>query len=276
MTLHLDAAAYAYPGGSIAVDGVTLRIDPGDRLAVVGANGSGKTTLLLLAAGGLRVSAGTVHLDGAALRYDARSLDRWRRAVGLVMQDPDDQLFAPTVAEDVAFGPANLGLDEAEIDRRVDAALTELRIADLALRPTHMLSLGQKKRLALAGVLAMQPRYLAFDEPTAGLDPLAAVHLLAGLDRLAAAGTGVLLATHDLDAAYGWADRVVVLERGRILAEGPPEAVLADAETVRRARLRPPLLLELGRRLQGQGILPPGPLPRRRRDFMRALACPER
>ncbi len=271
MTLALDGLVHAYPGDLRAVDGVTLGLAAGERVALVGANGSGKTTLLLLAAGALQPAAGTVRLDGAALGRTRSDLDRWRRAVGFVMQDPDDQLFAATVAEDVAFGPANLGLDAAEIDRRVAWALDELRIADLAARPTHMLSLGQKKRLALAGVLAMRPRFLLFDEPTAGLDPLTAVHLMARLDRLARAGTAVMLATHDLDAAYGWADRVVVLDRGRVLAAGQPATVLADAATLRTARLRQPLLLEIGRTLQEQGVLPPGPLPRRRRELRAAL-----
>jgi cobalt/nickel transport system ATP-binding protein len=154
------------------------------------------------------------------------------------------------VAEDVSFGPLNLGLDEAEVTRRVDEALAAVEISHLAERPTHQLSFGQKKRAALAGVLAMRPEVVLLDEPTAGLDPSGVQELLNALDRLRSAGTTLVLATHDMNLAYAWADEVAVLHEGRLLGRGAPEAILGDEVLLRTARLRMPGALEMARALR--------------------------
>jgi cobalt/nickel transport system ATP-binding protein len=263
---------YEYEGIP-ALRGLTLRLPRARALALLGANGAGKSTLLLHLNGILRPRSGEVRIDGQRCGYGRRDLLEWRLRVGIVFQDPDDQLFAATVAQDVSFGPLNLGLAEREVLRRVEEVLTVLEISHLADRPTHQLSFGQKKRVALAGVLAMRPEVLLLDEPTAGLDPNGAEEMLLALNRLRVAGTTLVLATHDMDLAYAWADRVAVLHEGRLLGQGEPEAILGDAALLRTARLRMPGALEMARALRAAGVLPSGPkdLPRSIPGLCRAL-----
>ena len=263
---------YTYPGGVPALHGLDLEIPRGQRLAILGPNGAGKTTLLLHLNGTLRPDRGEVRLDARPVRYDARFLGEWRASVGLVLQDPDDQLFAGSVFQDVSFGPLNLGLAEPEVRQRVEAALVALRIGELAERPIHMLSFGQKKRAAIAGVIAMHPRVLLLDEPTGGLDPLAQSHLLAALQRLVDAGTTIVYTTHDVDLACAWSDRVAVFDEGTVAACGRADAILADATLLRRARLCRPLSLEIGLAAQELGLYPvEAPLPRSRPELIDLL-----
>jgi len=265
---------FRYPGGVVALDSLDLAIEPGERLAILGANGSGKTTLLLHLNGSLRPEDGEVRLDGRPAGYDRAALAGWRSRVALVLQDPDDQLFAGTVYQDVSFGPLNLGLAEAEVRDRVVRALADLRISHLADRPVHMLSLGQKRRAVIAGALAMHPSVLLLDEPTAGLDPHGVLHLLAALRRLVERGTTIVFATHDVDLTFAWADRVALFAEGRVIACGPPEDALADAALLHRAHLRRPMLLELALRARAQGLMPAGEaVPRTVDAFLAALAA---
>lgn len=244
---------YTYPGGVVALHGLDLTIEKGRKLAILGPNGSGKTTLLLHLNGTFRPDRGEILLDGRLAGYDRRSLNHWRRRVGLVLQEPDDQLFAATVEQDVSFGPLNLDVSEAEARERVREALESLRIAPLAGRATHTLSFGQKKRAAIAGILAMRPEILVLDEPTAGLDSHGVAHLLGALHQLCEGGTTLVLSTHDVELAYAWADRVAVFHDGTVLCQGETAAVLGDREILHRARLRPPLLLELAEALRDGG-----------------------
>ncbi len=262
---------YDYPGGIAALSGCSLDIERGEKLAVLGANGCGKTTLFLHLNGTLRPRRGDILLDGRPAGYDRRALRAWRRRVGLVLQDPDDQLFAATVVQDVSFGPCNLGLSEAETRRRIAAALGALGIPGLAERPTHMLSFGQKRRVAIAGILAMRPELVVLDEPFAGLDPQGARQLLPILDRLNRDGTTLVFSTHDVDLAYAWADRVAILAQGRVACAGAATEVLADPEALGAAGLEPPLLLDLARELRVAGIGGPGEPPPRPRAELIAL-----
>jgi cobalt/nickel transport system ATP-binding protein len=236
---------YAYDGGQAALDDLSLTVTQGRRLAVLGPNGAGKTTLLLHLNGSLRPKSGHVELDGRAVGYGAADLAHWRSRVGLVLQDADDQLFAATVAQDVSFGPLNQGLSAAETRARVDEALDVLRIADLADRPPHLLSFGQKKRVALAGIFAMRPAVMIMDEPTAGLDHMGQRHLLAALARLEALGTTIAFSTHDVDLAYETADEVALFAKGKVVAQGPAAHILADRDLLAAAHLRMPVALEL-------------------------------
>ncbi|MEI4271788.1 ATP-binding cassette domain-containing protein [Klenkia sp. LSe6-5] len=259
-----------YPGGRRVLDGASLTVPAGRRLALLGANGSGKTTLLRCLSGALTPAAGQVTVDGAALRHTRRGLHAHRRAVQLVLQDPDDQLFSASVAQDVSFGPLNMDLSEDEVRERVAEALELLAVTDLAARPTHQLSYGERKRVAIAGAVAMRPRVLLLDEPTAGLDPTAVTEALTALDRLGRRGCTVVMSTHDVDLALGWADEVAVVVDGRVV-QGAPDDVLADRAVLDRARLDQPWTIAVGARLRELGLLPAGPLPRRVDDLLAAL-----
>jgi cobalt/nickel transport system ATP-binding protein len=271
--LELVDADYAYPGGIAALTGVGLHLRPGEKVALLGPNGAGKTTLLSLLNGTIRPDRGAVRLKGDPVRYDRSGLRALRRQVGLVLQDPDDQLFAASVFEDVSFGPSNLGLSPAEVTGRVDAALDLLQIGALRERPTHMLSYGQRKRVAIAGIVAMQPDYLLLDEPSAGLDPDGVERLIAALENISARGTAILLTTHDIDMAYGWADRIVVFGHGHIACSGHPAEVFRDRTALQKLGMRPPLLWEIALALRAAGTLDDAtPLPRTRSDLLNLIA----
>ncbi len=270
--LEARGLCHTYPGGIEGLSGADLTVHQGTRLAILGANGSGKTTLLLHLNGTLRPSAGEVRLDGQALGWSRAELSQWRRRVGLVLQEADDQLFAASVGEDVSFGVLNLGLSEAQARERVAETLANLRIPDLADRPPHLLSFGQKKRVAIAGAVAMKPEILLLDAPTAGLDHHGTVHLMAVLDRLAAEGTTLVLTIHDVDLAFAFADEVALVAHGRVLAQGPAETILGDSALMASARLPVPFVLGLGRALRAAGLLAEGAsLPRRRDELLELL-----
>lgn len=260
MTAVLEARGlvFAYPDGPVVLDGADLAVDPGRRLAVLGPNGGGKTTLFRLLLGLLAPAAGEVLLDGEPVRRTRRGLVRLRESAQLVLQDPDDQLFSADVAQDVSFGPLNLGLDGAEVDAWVHDALAAVGIADLADRPTHRLSFGQRKRVAIAGALAVRPRVLVLDEPTAGLDPAGVEELVVVLEDLQRAGTAVVLSTHDVDLAHRWADDVAVVARGRV-RRGPAAGILGDAALLADARLGPAWAPAVARLLALVGL--PGTTP---------------
>jgi cobalt/nickel transport system ATP-binding protein len=246
------ALGFAYERGHPVLDGADIAVRTGRRVAVLGPNGGGKTTLFRLLVGLVEPSSGQVLLDGEPLQRTRRGLARLREQVQLVLQDPDDQLFAADVTQDVSFGPLNLGLDPERVRERVSAALAALEITDLAAEPTHLLSFGQRKRVAIAGAIAMRPRLLVLDEPTAGLDPAGVEALMETVAVLHGAGTTIVLSTHDVDLAYRWADDVAVVDGGRVHL-APAEDVLADADLLAASRLGPAwgpgvrrLLRELG------------------------------
>ena len=250
--LAAEAVTAAYPGSRPVLRGATLTLPAGRRTAILGANGSGKTTLLRCLSGAHRPGSGVIRYQGAPLTHDRAGLRAHRARVQLVLQDPDDQLFSADVTQDVSFGPLHLGLDLAEVRRRVAQALELVGAAHLAERPTHQLSYGERKRVALAGAVAMRPAVLLLDEPTAGLDPCGQAALLAALARLEEWGTTVVMATHDVDLALAWADDAAVGGEGRGQG-GPVGAVLSDDAALRAAGLTRPWPLELARRLSLTG-----------------------
>ena len=214
-------------------------------------------------------ASGQIFLEGKATGYSRAELSAWRRRIGLVLQDADDQLFAASVAEDVSFGPLNLGLGEEEAHDRVEEALAALSIADLAHRPPHMLSFGQKKRAAIAGAVAMRPEVLLLDEPIAGLDHQGSEHLLAVLEKLEAMGTTLVFTTHDVDLAYGFADEVALFDSGKVVVQGPVAEVLGDNALMKAARLAPPFVLKIGLKARAAGLLKDTEtLPRTRMDAL--------
>lgn len=216
--LEMAGAGYVYPGGVRALKDVTVTVEGGTFLAVMGANGSGKSTLLKHLVGLLEAQEGSVRIDGIPV-----TAERFAAVAGLVgylFQDPNDQLFCPTVGADIAYGPENLGLPAEEVDRRVSWAGETCGVSELLERPIHALSYGQKKRVALAGVLAMGPRILVLDEPTGSLDPLAEGRLMRLLEKLNRRGLTVVMATHDVDLVPLCAQKVLLLQGGAVAAEG--------------------------------------------------------
>ncbi|MFF6978150.1 ATP-binding cassette domain-containing protein [Streptomyces sp. NPDC008343] len=250
----LRGASYAYEDGPVVLSGLDFDVREGRALALLGRNGSGKTTLMRLLSGGLRPHDGRLTVQGTPVTYDRKGLTRLRTTVQLVVQDPDDQLFAASVAQDVSFGPLNLGLSDPEVRVRVDESLAALDISALADRPTHLLSYGQRKRTAIAGAVAMRPRVLILDEPTAGLDPDGQERLLATLDGLRSSGTTVVMATHDVDLALRWADDAALLtpSGARI---GPAPKMLARTDLLQQAGLRLPWGVAATQLLRAQGLL---------------------
>lgn len=228
--------AFTYPDGHAALDGVDLTVHAGEAVALLGPNGSGKTTLALHLNGIHELQAGRAMISG--LPVGGRHLTEIRRRVGMVFQDTDDQLFMPTVGEDVAFGPANLGVRGADLELRVKESLTMVGAAALADRAPHHLSGGERRRVALATVLAMEPDLLVLDEPTSGLDPAGRRELA---DVLSGLGMTQLLITHDLPFALELCERSVIINRGRIVADGATVDLLSDTELLHRNRLELPL-----------------------------------
>ncbi|MBM7092558.1 ATP-binding cassette domain-containing protein [Streptomyces sp. NPDC012461] len=267
----LRGASFAHEDGPPVLSGLDFEVRGGRALALLGRNGSGKTTLMRLLSGGLRPHTGELILAGEPVRYDRAGLTRLRTAVQLVVQDPDDQLFAASVGQDVSFGPLNLGLSDAEVRGRVAEALAALDITALADRPTHLLSYGQRKRAAIAGAVAMRPRVLILDEPTAGLDPDGQERLIATLDRLRGAGTTVVMATHDVDLALRWADDAAVLTPSGV-STGPVAGLLSRGDLLRAAGLRLPWGVAAGHLLRTHGLLTSASADPRTPEELAALA----
>lgn len=269
--LELDEVGFRYPDGAVGLAGCSLAIERGSRNALIGANGSGKTTLFQHCNGLLRPQSGLVRYAGQALDYSRGGLRELRSRVGLVFQNPDHQLFSASVAEDVSFGPVNLGLDQRTVRQRVEAALAAVGMAGHADKAVHNLSFGQKKRVCIAGVLAMEPELLVLDEPMAGLDQRMRGELLSVLDGLHARGITLLLATHDIDFAYRWAQRIHLIDAGACTAS-LPAADLAHADDALSALGLPlPTVVEVHRRLLAQGLLPSQPIPRSHGELLELL-----
>jgi cobalt/nickel transport system ATP-binding protein len=257
MLFEIENLVHEYSDGTLALDNVTLSFDRAERIALLGTNGSGKTTLLNHLNGILKPTSGKILFDGKPLKYDAKSLLELRKRVGFVFQDPNDQLFAPTVKQDVAFGPLNLGYNTEKVKAIVEEALKTVGMSEFAEKPPHFLSLGQKKRVALAGVLAMEPEVIIMDEPTSNLDPRATseiLHLLLQLNK--EKGITLLLATHDVDMVPLFATKMYVLNKGKLVSQGTPKESFSNGELMRQVNLRSPRLTHLFEVLKTEDKLP--------------------
>lgn len=237
--LEVEGLHFGYPDGTQALRGVSFTVLPGEAVALVGANGAGKSTLLHHLNGTVSPGRGTVAIDGLAVA--GPSLAEIRKRVGMVFQDPDDQLFMPSVAEDVAFGPLNLGLDADEVAARVKGALATVDALDLAAKPPYRLSAGEKRRVAIATALAMEPDVLVMDEPTSGLDPRSRRDLCR---LLQAFSHTKIIATHDLDLVLELCPRTLVLHRGELMADGPTVELFRNQELLATCHLEKPLSMQ--------------------------------
>ncbi len=237
---------YRYEDGTKALDGVNFCAEAGKITGILGANGAGKSTLFLNLNGVLTPASGQVLLNGEAVRYNRQGIAQLRKEVGIVFQDPDNQLFSADVYRDISFGPVNLGLSTQEVRRRVEWAMEQTGVTQLRDKPTHALSYGQKKRVAIAGVLAMEPKVIILDEPTAGLDPQgvsSVMHLLSDIrERM---GISIVIATHDMDIVPLYCDYAYLLSEGKVQARGTPEELFAQPEMLRGNHLRLPRIAHL-------------------------------
>jgi cobalt/nickel transport system ATP-binding protein len=254
-----------------AIQGISFHIRKGEKIAIVGPNGAGKSTLMLMFNGMIRPDSGTLLFNNVPFSYDKSSLRTIRKRVGFVLQNPDRQIIAPTVYQDVAFGPVNLGYNEIEVKAAVEGALRYVGLEGFERRPPHHLSGGEKKRVAIAGVLAMDPDVLVFDEPTSGLDPSGSEDIMELLDELNAQGKTIVISTHDIELAYPWADRAILLLGGKILQEDIPDVAFGSPEHVRKAHLSMPTLLELYFELQKRGFTLPERKPRTILDMLNVI-----
>ena len=253
--LQVRDLRFCYDSGVPALDGVSLDVYAGERIAVLGPNGAGKSTFFLCLNGVLAPESGQILLDGKPV--DRKMRKALCERVGIVFQNADDQIIASTVAAEVSFGPMNLRLPRDEVARRVDHALEYMDLQAFRARPPHDLSGGEKKRVSIADILAMESEVILLDEPAASLDPAGEERLERVLARLSDEGRTLLISTHDVDFAFRWATRAVVFSEGHILADATPQAVFEDAALLRQAHLRRPVLAEVFAALRAQGLVPP-------------------
>ena len=252
--LEVKNIKYSYNADYQALKGVSLKVEKGEMVALLGKNGAGKSTLFLHLNGIYQPDEGQVFIDGEELKYDKKSLLKFRQKVGIVFQNPDDQIFAPTVEEDVAFGPLNLGLSMEEVQDRVEEALARVGMSGFEKTAPHHLSGGQKKRVAIAGILAMKPEIMVLDEPTAGLDPQGVVDLSILLNELNDEGITIIISTHEVDLVPNYAKRVFVLVDGLLIAEGTPKEIFAKPEILQQANLKVPIVTDLFQQLEMEGF----------------------
>lgn len=269
--LETKGLVYAYQRGENVLDGVDFQVRQGEKVAVMGANGSGKSTFFLNVNGVLTPKQGEIYLNGR--KITGADLNDLRRKVGIVFQDADNQIIASTVLGEVSFGPMNLKLPKKEVVRRVEQALAYMDITQFKDRPPHYLSGGEKKRVSIADIIAMEPEIIIFDEPTAALDPVSGEMLLEVLEKLSAEGKTILLSTHDVDFAYAWAERIVIFSEGKILADDIPEAVFENEGVLKKARLKKPVIWEVAAMMKENGWLPPKERPRDVMELSRLVRC---
>ncbi len=272
LAVRIDS--FQYPDGTMAMDGITLDIKDGEFAGILGSNGSGKTTLLKIMDGLIKDIKGSVHLDGSDMKK--LSPKEIYRKVGLIFQNPDEQLFAPTVFEDVSFGPLNMGFTEEETAEKVKDALRDVSMEEYGKKSIHNLSFGQKKRICIAGLLAMGHEILLLDEPTAGLDPMGEYRMMNLLKRLNAEnGVTIVMATHSVDLVPLFLDRLFILSKGSIARGGVPEQVFTAPEEMAEVKLRLPQIAELIYRLKHEDKMPferiPLTIGEARREIMRSV-----
>ncbi|KJS85829.1 MAG: cobalt ABC transporter ATPase [Peptococcaceae bacterium BICA1-8] len=263
---------FSYMDGTKAINNLSIRIPKGKKVAVLGNNGAGKTTLFLHFNGVHRPQKGEILYKGELVNYKKNQLRELRKNIGIVFQDPDNQLFSASVYQDVSFGPNNLGWGEEKIRNKIEEVMKQTGTWELRDKPTHALSHGQKKRVAIAGVLAMEPEVIFLDEPTAGLDPMYSNNIMQLLDEFNQGERTVIVSSHNIDEVYAWADYVLIMHSGQIISEGVPEDVFRNQETIQKANLIKPWVLEIydylvEKNRSGPGIV----IPKTREDIMKIL-----
>lgn len=254
--IHLETKdlSFTYPDGTQALRNVNIKIKKGDKIAIMGPNGAGKSTLFSHFNGLSEPTSGHVEIDGEKIHFERDELLKVRQKVGIVFQDPNDQLFAPTVKEDVAFGPMNLGLEYEEVEKRIEEALEMVGMSGFEEKTPHHLSGGQQKRVAIAGIIAMRPEIMILDEPTAGLDPEGVDKVLNILNNLNSEGMSIVISSHDIEMVKEFADKIFVLYDGEIIAQGDKHQIFSDKELLKKAHLKAPISTEILYKLKENGL----------------------
>ena len=254
--IHLETKnlSYTYHDGTQALKNVNIKIRKGEKIAIMGPNGAGKSTLFSHFNGLNEPTSGHVEIDGEKIIFERDELIKVRQKVGIVFQDPNDQLFAPTVKEDVAFGPMNLGLEYSEVEKRIKESLEMVGMSGFEEKTPHHLSGGQQKRVAIAGIIAMRPDIMILDEPTAGLDPEGVDKVLDILNNLNNEGISIVISSHDIEMVNQFADKIFVLHDGEIIAEGDKHQIFSDKELLKKAHLKAPVTTEILYKLKENGL----------------------
>ncbi len=243
--ISFEKVSFSYPSGDIAIDSIDLKLPKGKKIALLGANGAGKSTLMLLLNGILKPSKGCLKYKGLGYDYRKKGLRKLRSNIGLLFPESDYQLIAPTVYEEISFGLLNQLKSEEETRICVEQVIQDFSLEDFVNKPPHQLSTGQKKRVCLAAILAMEPELVVCDEPVANLDPMYADRIFEYLEALNRKGKTILIATHDVNQAYSWADYVIVLNQGKVLMSGLPQDVFSAKKVLKDANLKPPIIIDL-------------------------------
>ena len=243
--LEAKNISYSYDNDTQALKNINLKIKHGEMVAILGKNGAGKSTLFLHFNGIYEPDKGEILVDGEKLKYNKKALLKCRQKVGIVFQNPDNQIFAPSVEEDIAFGPLNLKLPRDEVQHRVEEALKRVGMEGFEKRAPHHLSGGQKKRVAIAGILAMKPEIMVLDEPTAGLDPQGALNIMNLLSKLNKEGITIVISTHDVDLVSQYVNKIFVMADGEIIGDGTPKEIFSNEDLIKKANLKLPIISEL-------------------------------
>lgn len=260
--IETENLCYTYEGNDRrALDGVSVKIRRGRKFAFMGGNGSGKSTLFLCLNGILRPESGRVIIDGTPVKYNRKGLLDVRKKVGIVFQEPDNQLFSASVYQEISFGILNLGADEETARREVERVMEEVGVTSFSDRPAHALSGGQKKQVAIADILVMHPEVMILDEPAAALDPKHTRIVEEIIERLTDKGITVLMATHDMDYAFAWADEIILMKDGQVIKEGSPGEVCGDREALERTNLEPPAVLTIYEKMLEKNLVKRGDTP---------------
>ena len=252
--LSTENLSFTYPDGTRALKNINIEIEKGEKVAIIGPNGAGKSTLFSHFNGLTEPTSGCVKIEGKPISFEKDELLKVRQKVGIVFQDPNDQLFAPTVKEDIAFGPMNLGLSYDEVEKRVEDALKMVGMENYEDKTPHHLSGGQQKRIAIAGIIAMKPELMILDEPTAGLDPDGVEKVLNIMIQLNEEGMTLIISSHDIDMISKYADKIFVLYNGEIIESGNKNKIFSDMELLKKAHLRTPITTEILYNLKESGL----------------------
>lgn len=252
--LSTENLSFTYPDGTQALKNINIEIEKGKKVAIIGPNGAGKSTLFSHFNGLTEPTSGCVKIEDKPISFEKDELLKVRQKVGIVFQDPNDQLFAPTVKEDIAFGPMNLGLSYDEVEKRVEDALKMVGMENYEDKTPHHLSGGQQKRIAIAGIIAMKPELMILDEPTAGLDPDGVEKVLNIMNQLNEEGMTLIISSHDIDMISKYADKIFVLYNGEIIESGNKNKIFSDMELLKKAHLRTPITTEILYNLKESGL----------------------